>query len=66
MFKNSSISTKVHIPLIMSIVIGFIIVGVTGLKTLSSMEESALQKEEKLFEVALKDQIKSKKNVWIK
>ena len=65
MFKNPSISTKVHIPLIMSIVIGFIIVGITGLKTLSSMEESALQKEEKLFEVALKDQIKSKKNVWI-
>ena len=65
MFKNSSVSTKVHVPLILSIVIGFIIVGITGLKTLSNMEKSALQKEEKLFEVALNNQIKSKKNVWI-
>ncbi len=65
MFKNPSISTKVHIPLIVSIVLGFIIVGVTGLKTLSLMENNALQKEEKLFEVALNNQIKSKENVWI-
>jgi len=65
MFKNSSISTKVHIPLIVAIVVGFIIVGFTSWKTLSSMEEHSLIKAEKVFEVALNDQIESKKNVWI-
>ena len=65
MFSNSSISTKVHIPLILTIVFGFIVVGITSWNTLSSMEKHALQKEAKLFEVALNDQIKSKENVWI-
>ncbi len=65
MFLNPSISTKVHIPLIVAIITGFVIIGFTSWKTLSSMENHALQKEAKLFEVALDDQIKSKKNVWI-
>ena len=65
MFSNPSISTKVHVPLIMAIIFGFMVIGVTSWNTLSSMEEHALQKEAKLFEVALNDQIKSKENVWI-
>ena len=65
MFVNSSISTKVHIPLIMAIIIGFIIIGASSWRTLSSMEDHALEKEAKLFSVALNDQIKSKENVWI-
>jgi len=65
MFTNPSISTKVHIPLIMAIILGFIIIGFTSWRTLSSMEDHALEKEAKLFKVALNDQIKSKENVWI-
>jgi len=65
MFKNPSISTKVHVPLILAIVFGFIIIGITSWNTLSNMEGHALKKESKIFKVALNDQIKSKKNVWI-
>jgi methyl-accepting chemotaxis protein len=65
MFKNPSISTKVHVPLIFSIILGFVIIGVSSWRTLASMEEHALSKETKQFEVALNDQIKSKENVWI-
>jgi len=65
MFKHHSISTKVQVPLILTIVLGFIVIGITSWRTLSNMEENALHKESKTFKIALDDQIKSKKNVWI-
>ncbi|MEA1955876.1 MAG: methyl-accepting chemotaxis protein [Campylobacterota bacterium] len=60
-----SISTKVHIPLIASIVIGFIVIGINGLLTIKSMEENTFKKEANLFKIDLADQIKSKENVWL-
>ncbi|MEA1893092.1 MAG: methyl-accepting chemotaxis protein [Campylobacterota bacterium] len=63
--NSSSISTKIHIPLIVSIVIGFIVIGINGLYTISSMTESTLEKEANLFKVDLAGQIKSKQNVWL-
>lgn len=65
MFTNPSVSTKVHVPLIVAIILGFIIIGFTSWRTLASMEKHSLEKEAKLFEIALNDQIKSKENVWI-
>jgi len=65
MFKDASISTKVYIPLIASILIGFIIIGVSSWTTLSSMQENVLSKTQKSLEVALNEQIQSKENVWI-
>lgn len=65
MFKDASISTKVYIPLIASILIGFIVVGVSSWTTLSSMQENVLSKTEKSLEIALNEQIQSKENVWI-
>ncbi len=49
MFTNLSISTKIHVPLIMAIIFGFIIIEITSWRTLSSMEELSLEKEAKLF-----------------
>ncbi len=65
MFKNLSISTKVHVPLIMAIIIGFLIIGANSWSTLSSMEDHALNKEARLLGIDLQGLIKSKTNVWL-
>jgi len=65
MFSSLSISAKVQLPLVIAIVLGFIIVGITSYQTLNKMEEYAFEKEAEKFEVALNDQIKSKNDVWI-
>ncbi|MCP3852742.1 MAG: methyl-accepting chemotaxis protein [Gammaproteobacteria bacterium] len=65
MFNNSSISTKVHIPLIVTILVGFFIIGISSWYSLSSMEENALLKESRLLNIDLQRLIKSKTNVWL-
>jgi len=65
MFKDLSISTKVHVPLIMAIIIGFLVIGANSWYTLSSMEDNALNKESRLLGIDLQGLIKSKTNVWL-
>ncbi len=65
MFKDLSISTKVHVPLIMAIIIGFLVIGANSWNTLSSMEDNALKKESRLLGIDLQGLINSKTNVWL-
>lgn len=65
MLKNMSISAKVHLPLILAVLVGFIIVGVTGWNSLQEMRQKAYEKEANQFSLALKEQINSKHNVWL-
>ena len=65
MFSNMSISKKVHVPLILSVLIGILIVAVTSWFSIKSMERSVYQKEVSKFEVDLSNQIQSKNNVWL-
>lgn len=63
--KRVSISTKVHLPLIIAVVVGFIIVGITGWISLQDMKKNAYIKEVENFKFSLDDQINSKENVWL-
>lgn len=65
MFKNLSISKKVHIPLIASVVLGILIVVGTSLVSIKNLETSTYEKEAKMFKVDLDNQIQSKNNVWL-
>ena len=65
MSSSRSISTKINIPLIVAIIIGLLVIGTNSWITLSSMKNEVLDKKADTFKVALDDQIKSKKNVWI-
>jgi len=65
MFKNLSISKKVHIPLIASVVLGILIVVATSMVSIKNLETSTYKKEAHSFKVDLDNQIQSKKNVWL-
>ncbi len=65
MFRNMSIATKVHMPLIIAVFVGFLIVGVTGWMSLQDMQKDAYLKEEKQFEITLSDLEQSKSKVWL-
>jgi methyl-accepting chemotaxis protein len=65
MFSNMSISKKVHVPLIVSVLLGILIVGITSLVSINNMKASTYKEEVSKFRVNLNDQIQSKDNVWL-
>jgi len=65
MLKNLSISKKVYIPLIVSVLLGIIIVIATSMVSIKKLEIATYKKEAQQFKVDLDDQIASKKNVWL-
>lgn len=65
MFSNMSISKKVHVPLIVSVVLGILIVAVTSLVSINNMKSRTYKSEVSKFKVDLNDQIQSKNNVWL-
>ncbi|MEA2111604.1 MAG: methyl-accepting chemotaxis protein [Campylobacterota bacterium] len=60
-----SISTKIHIPILVAMIIGFVVILVQSFLSLNEMEKTALKKESEKFQVILNDQIQSKNNVWL-
>ena len=65
MFSNMSISKKVHIPLIASVVIGILIVAVTSLVSIDKMKKDTYGEKVLDFKINLDNQIQSKNNVWL-
>jgi len=65
MLKNLSISKKVHIPLIVSVLLGILIVIATSIVSIKNLETSTYEKEVKMLKVDLDNQIRSKYNVWL-
>ena len=65
MLKDVSISKKVHIPLIASVIIGILIVVGISMVSIKDMETSTYEKEVKALKIDLDGQIRSKHNVWL-
>ena len=65
MFSNMSISKKVHIPLIASVVLGILIVAVTSLVSIDKMKKDTYSEKVLDFKINLDNQIQSKNNVWL-
>lgn len=63
--NNLSISNKVHIPLIASIVIGFIIIGINYLYSVKEMENDVNHMEEKALRSMYNDLMESKMNIGL-
>ncbi len=65
MFSNTSISKKVHIPLIISVVFGILIIVVTSWMSIKEMKIGTYKKQVSGFKINLNEQIQSKDNVWL-
>jgi len=65
MFKNMSISKKVHIPLIASIVIGFVVVIVNYIYSVDKMEVQMKKKEKESLNYFFKEAMQEKRNIGI-
>ncbi len=63
--KNLSISRKVHIPLILSVLIGFIIIISNYILTTNTLKKETYSKEEKNLHTFFKTALASKKNIAI-
>ena len=63
--KDLSISKKIHIPLILSVLIGFVIILSNYFYSISVMEKDTFTKEEKDLRTFFKDAMASKKNIGI-
>lgn len=60
-----SIKTKVHVPLIISILLGFIIIGVSAWISISDMKEELFAKEQAKMERFLKNAIEFKESIGL-
>jgi len=65
LMKNLSISKKIHIPLILSVLIGFTIILGNYFYSISIMKADTFIKEEKDIRAFFKDAMNSKKNIGI-
>ncbi|MCF6172612.1 MAG: methyl-accepting chemotaxis protein [Campylobacteraceae bacterium] len=65
MFSNMSISKKVQVPLVISVLIGIVIIGFTSWLSIKEMKVTTYKNEVSKFKVDLNDQIQSKNNVWL-
>jgi len=61
--RDFSISNKIHIPLIASIVIGMMLVLVSSYTSINKIEKEVYQKETKSLQVYLKNQLASKYDI---
>ena len=65
MFNNLSISKKIHIPLVASIVFGFIIIIVNYFYSISEMKKNVHKTQEKSLRSLYKESIESKESIGI-
>ncbi len=63
MYKVKSISTKIHIPLILSLTVGLVLIVITSILGLRDIEEDVYKNEAKSLEVFVNKSIDSKKNL---
>ncbi len=63
--KNFSISTKVHIPLIVSIVIGFIVIVLNYFHSIGEMKDNVYTAQEKSLRLVYSQAIKGKENIGL-
>lgn len=64
-FNDVSIKTKVHIPLIAGIVLGFIIIGVTAWISIRDMKKELFIEEKKNFKTFLETNLQFKEDIGI-
>ena len=65
MIKNMSISQKIHIPLIASIVFGFVVIFINYIYSIDDMKEKVYAKQEKALTSLYQESIKAKENIGI-
>lgn len=65
MFKNLSISKKIHIPLISAIIIGMVLILISAFQSLKQIEKNVYQKEANSLDVYLKNQLFSKYDIGL-
>ncbi len=63
--KNLSISTKIHIPLVVSILVGFIIIIVNYFYSMSEMKNDVYSAQENTFRLVYSEAIKGKENIGL-
>ncbi len=65
MYSNMSISKKIHIPLILSILIGFVIIVINYFYSIDEMKQGVYEKESKSLKSVYAESIKGKENVGL-
>ncbi|MDD2448963.1 MAG: methyl-accepting chemotaxis protein [Sulfurimonas sp.] len=65
MFNDLSISKKIHIPLIISVIIGFVIILVNYYYSMQDMKDNVYSSQEKMLRSSYKEAIKSKENIGL-
>ncbi len=63
--SNLSISSKIHIPLVASLIVGFIIIIVNYFISISELEKSVYAEQNKLLRSIYKESILSKENIGL-
>ena len=63
--KSLSISQKIHIPLIASIVFGFIVIFINYIYSIDEMKEKVYKQQEKHLKALYNDALKAKENIGI-
>ncbi len=64
-FNSMSISKKIHIPLILSIVIGFVVIFINYLYSIDEMKKNVYESESNALRLAYKEAIEVKENIGI-
>jgi len=65
MFRFKTIGSKIFIPFIVAMIVGWLIASAAGWFSLKGMQEEVFNNEVKALQVALNEQIDSKSNVWL-
>jgi methyl-accepting chemotaxis protein len=65
MFKNLSISQKIHVPLIASIVFGFIVIFVNYIYSIDDMTKKVYEQQQMTLSTLYKEAIEAKENIGI-
>jgi len=65
MFKNLSISNKIHIPLISAILIGMILILISAFTSIKEIKQDVYQKEQESLFIYIKNQFISKLDVGL-
>ncbi|WP_428739314.1 cache domain-containing protein [Sulfurimonas sp.] len=63
--KNLSISQKLHIPLVVSILLGFVIIGINYYYSLQSIEEDVYKQEKTNLRAVYNDLLQSKEDIGL-
>lgn len=65
MFGFKTISSKIFIPFIVAMIVGWLIASVAGWFSIQGMQEEVYNDEVASLQIALNEQIDSKSNVWL-